>query len=528
MKRIQCPKCLDRGQDNLVIFPDGHGYCFACGYLLMTMKTKNEKRNKKTSVVVPSNAQTPCSGIEHKNIKQDTLVKWGVLEIDDSYELVFPYYDTNKKLIGLKYRDFYAETELGKPKKETISVDGELDFFGLHMCGTRRELYIWEGETDTLNAYQQLPMCNHVGIPGTAHLHRILKKNAMWIREFYKIIICFDNDDAGREAMAVAEELLPSYKLWTVALPADVKDVTDLCMQRKSQFKEVVKRASPLKSSNLLTGDVLCEGFMTFVEDPLAVEGFDTGYDCINAMLGGGLRRGEVFVLTAHTGRGKSTLTANIAHEFANAGHKILWVGTEMLPVQMVRKFLEIHYQQRMYDNSKLTFTQDQIQKGLEFVSKQIIFYGDMPHNHSVLEDDIISAVLQHDVSIIVIDVLNDVDNRFTDWRVAYDIMGMFNRIAQGDPKNKQPPVAVVLVSHTIRRDGKYSKKIELSDIAGGAAVTRRATCVIAMDGDVGEDIRTLRIIKRSRMYDSDLNTGKVYFDAETRRYYEVDEDDAQ
>lgn len=64
---------------------------------------------------------------------------------------------------------------------------------------------------------------------------------------------------------------------------------------------------------------------------------YPLGYDELDEILGGGVRRQEMLVLSANSGGGKSLLMANFACNLAQSGLNVLFISLE-LPVKMLKK----------------------------------------------------------------------------------------------------------------------------------------------------------------------------------------------
>lgn len=64
-----------------------------------------------------------------------------------------------------------------------------------------------------------------------------------------------------------------------------------------------------------------------------------TGYPSLDAISGGGLRRGDLIIVAARTSIGKSTYAENIAERVAVSGEKVLFVSVEMSPEQMMYRY---------------------------------------------------------------------------------------------------------------------------------------------------------------------------------------------
>jgi len=198
-----------------------------------------------------------------------------------------------------------------------------------------------------------------------------------------------------------------------------------------------------------------------------------------------------------------------------------MWVSTEMLYVSMVHKALECDLGVVLqYKDEKLNVGFDELEDSLKFIGDHFLFYTGDLDIHSV-EASVYEAISMHDINILVIDVLNDVEG-ITDWQKASDIMKVINRIANGDLREKRKPIAVILVAHTVKRDGKYANTISLSDISGGGQFIRRSTCIIAMNGEMGSKRRYLNTLKMPRMGVAEANECELAYNTLERFYEEV------
>ena len=94
--------------------------------------------------------------------------------------------------------------------------DVELQLFGQHLGG-KGTLVITEGEIDAMSVYEVIHMGAAVGIKGNWSVVSIpdgagqcvkpLQRNMAWLEGFDRIVLWFDQDDAGREGLAKAREV---------------------------------------------------------------------------------------------------------------------------------------------------------------------------------------------------------------------------------------------------------------------------------------------------------------------------------
>lgn len=93
--------------------------------------------------------------------------------------------------------------------------------------------------------------------------------------------------------------------------------------------------------SDLTTGAEWVRKFQNYYRETKGNPGnayCKTGYSELDAQLGGGMFRSEVYVIGARPGMGKTTLGINIAENVASRGEAVLFVSLEMTDVQIMAK----------------------------------------------------------------------------------------------------------------------------------------------------------------------------------------------
>lgn len=528
MKKTQCPACAAKGNDtrgdNLIVFDDGHTHCFACGYHTVAEGSTVTKR-KAASLSMPESAAAQAIP-NHTFVHPAILKRYGVrvktirtrsgAVREMPHVVYYTYLDSNGVLEGVKVRDYKRDKD-----ESTYWIDGsKAGIYGLHLLKGRRTLYICEGEPDTLGlAYASKLKFDIIGLPGAQHTQKLSKIKHI-IDKYAKIVLMFDPDDAGEAAVESALEILPEYKVWRAALKYDVCDTYEKL--GTVGIREALDKASKCTTSLLVSDAELSKEYMRHLLQQ-HYTGYDTGFTGLNKMLGGELKPSEVLLFVAHSGRGKSTVALNMAYNMAYLSKaKVMWVSTEMLYVSMVHKALECDLGVVLrYEHDTLNVPYSELEDSLSFISEHFIFYnGEM--DICSIEEAAYEAIAVHDLDVLIIDVLNDIEG-ITDWKQSSNIMKTINRIANGDLRDKRKPIAVILVAHTVKKDGKYSKTISLSDISGGGQFIRRSTCIIAMNGELEKRRRYLSLLKMPRMGVAEQSECDLVYDINERFYKEVD-----
>jgi KaiC/GvpD/RAD55 family RecA-like ATPase len=530
---------LDTGRDNLVNYIDGHSHCFACGFHSSGSDVKAK------SMVMPSEYVRPAQGITGKYVTPEVLAYYEVLEKVNPFrkaegieEFIFPYYDIHKRLIGIKYRNYALERTRGD-KATWWEAESQNLAFGIQKCDptTVSTLIICEGESDTMTVKMCFSDYDVIGISGSSAFAGKLKELASWIRQYQYIYVCVDNDAAGKTAEAAAEQLLPVNRTWYTVLPANINDISDMyAMYGLEGVTQCFERAEQNSDTRLLTGAALVKQWRNYLENPDSFTGFDTKFKGLNKMIGGGLGLREVMLLVGHTGFGKSTFATNIAYNCLESTN-VLWISTEMNAGQeMMRKFVECNLQSSIYQTAQglqmldrsgnLVDATRAIREAEAYLSGKLMFYDDEVSSFDKLLETCYDAVLSYDVGLIVIDVITDIPGmEGKEWEVAQKQMMAINYLAQGDDTDRRPPCSILMVGHTIRKDGRYAKRIQSADdIRGGGALHHKSTCVIAINGDdVVTPIRYLNLIKRPRMRNSMQSESIVQYNEPYRIYEELE-----
>ena len=497
MKRVQCPVCLDSHQDNLIVYDDGHQHCFACGYHVATGEEFTS-----TSVQVAISGYPAVTIPNHTFITAEALAEFGVLQ-ENSTTLLFPSVDVDNKLVSVKRRDYSL------PKKQGITMQGVNTIFGLNRQTNSNTLILVEGEPDAVAMAQLVKQTADVwAIPG-ASATGYLAKLGHRLQKYSNIYLCFDNDSDGKAAVDRALPFLPEYKVKIVELQG--KDTCEV-VEAGGNPLDSFYNAKSVENSSVVTGTALVDNYMEYLASSKC-KGFDTGWKGLNALLGGSLKPTEVVLLVGHTGRGKSTFTLGMAYNICHLNNtKCLWVSTEMNYEQMVEKAVELD------TRGKSNSDPDSI----KWVSDNFVFYDDL-NTIEQIEQAVMYSISVHNVGLVVIDVISKI-NKMRDWQYASEAVDRITKVwAQGSSRDKRPPVAVVLVAHSGKTDGRFREHITLDDIGGGTSYIQGVTCILSFMGTVDNPIRTLsNEIKKPRMGKSLVGSVQLEYDSFTGLYSEL------
>lgn len=376
----------------------------------------------KTKESVASIEQRPIADLSHRGISKETCEEFNIRMSVSSEDgetptnIYFPYYDQKNKLCGWKRKDltldknddFYI-TAIGtvgvgcklfgqqvveqnpRPKKNVIIVEGEED-----MLISYQALAEWADNSGKKQFHGLRPFV--VGLNcGAGNAVDAIQNNMGFIEKFDEVRLAFDNDSAtdkerkrkivrGKECTDnVASSLLASnIKVldWTKSECKDPNEVYQEEGQAKLAkmlgFEWVKYQAEKVVTAS----DIGFDAFSREREEGVYIKSFPRLMEKIH-----GFRLRELTVITAPSGAGKSTCTAEIAYHLADQGYKVgmifLEEETDETLQRMGARYLEVNYN-HFKKNPKNFATEEELQEAYDWCSDEDKFvfldhFGSMP-----------------------------------------------------------------------------------------------------------------------------------------------------
>jgi len=330
-----CPKC--GSSDSLALYKDHGGYCFSnCGYVNQsyldgnTNKTYSSRRVKTMSQwnleEIPN---YPSADLSSRGIVSDAVKRYGVKQAikpengePDPQSVFFPSPNGGFKrknrltkkdieIIG-DYSGLFGQDKFAKGGKFLLITEGEEDALALWQ--------IWHNKGKNYSV---------VSLPNGASCGGIEKKEVWdYITSFGGVMLVFDNDDPGREAVQkFADIYATEVKIKVAELPDDIKDVNDAVKQGREE--EVVKsiwNAPAYQPELIIPGSDVS---FDMIREPIKPGHKFKMFPEFSAKLGG-LRDGELGVVMAPPGVGKSTWVAELGYDLIRSTEeKVAWLFLE-------------------------------------------------------------------------------------------------------------------------------------------------------------------------------------------------------
>lgn len=333
-----CPSCVSKGKDrtgnHLMILENSEGERFAkcnrCGHYVppdefdpskVKPRERKEITDEELKEILKELNECPIQDLKERCIPQYVCERFGVrvgFSTERAGEVDSHLYPKtkNKQIQGYKVRNlspkyFYS---IGRGK--------DSDLFGFPQLARgdtyRRKLFIFEDELSCMSGFYVLdkyktqrmkqanmyPAC--AALPdGAGSAVAALSRNMDLIQDFEEVILCFDSDEAGQDAVEEVTKILPNIK--TVKLP--LKDANDMLMDKREKelYNLLLGRAERPEVIGVVS-------VLDCLEEALKKPEFGYSYpweDLTNLTYG--QRIGEIVAVGGGVGCGKTAM----AHEIA-------------------------------------------------------------------------------------------------------------------------------------------------------------------------------------------------------------------
>ena len=508
---LPCPDC--GSSDALSEYTDGHTYCYSCNALHNSDETPTTKYDDFISDMT-------LKPLKKRGITESTCRK-------------YQYYYTTYKGKPCQVANYFNEsgTLVGQKLRfqdKSFATKGELSktFFGQQLYNNGARLIITEGEIDCLTVSQLLGNQEPVvSIPcGVQSAKKVFEANLKWLEGFNEVVVVFDNDDAGRKGAQEIEGILSPDKL-RIAVLKQYKDPNEYYINDKgNELLEALENAKRVTPENIINADTLLEDLL---EEPEEVTGYGLPWNVKADKMIRGVRKGEITMLTAGTGIGKSTMIREVGyHLVMKHGLKI---GSMMLEENVLRTskgyiglYLNkpVHLSRKGISNEKYTEAFVNTLGTGNFVMYN--HFGSLD-NSAILKAIRYMAVTEK-CDFILIDHISIAVSGIesNNERKLIDIL--MTRLRQ---LCEELGVGLICICHLKRGDGKKSAEeggsISLEDLRGSQAIAQLSDTIIALErnqqaeSDVKKNLVQMRVLKCRQTGDTGIG-GKLWFNKEKNR----------
>ena len=496
MGHESCDQC--GSSDAKAVYSDGGSYCFSCHAV------GKASSGKPTAEPTPLRRKLEVTGviadIPDRRISQNTCKKYGVtVEYDSQGKIskhIYPYYacDTDEvkgtKVRLVKNKDFFV----------TGSTEG-VGLFGQQVCkGRGKYLTITEGELDCLSVSEMVG--NNYDVvslrSGASAAAKEIKEQLEWLEGYDNIVLCFDNDKAGKQAVEDVKDLFSPNKLKIVKLP--MKDASDMLQANKiKDFTSAWWDAKVYQPDGIISGSDTWEALTSKIK----VQSIPYPWQGLNSHTKG-FRPYELVTITSGSGMGKSQMIRELEYYLLNATEDNIGIlaleediARTALGIMSIAADCPLHLEEDLDPEAAFPFWEETMGTGRYYL---------FDHWGSTSEDNLLARVRYMakalDCKWIILDHLSIVVSAQEngDERKAIDaIMTKLRSLVQ------ELGIGLFLVSHLRRTQGKAHEdggQISLSELRGSQSIAQLSDMVIGLERDQQNDreekrnTTTVRVLK--------------------------------
>jgi len=405
-----------------------------------------------------------------------------------------------------------------------------VQLFGQHIWRDhRKRVIVTEGEIDCMSISQlQGNKYPTVSLPsGAAGGKRAFKDNLEWLETFDSVIICFDMDEAGQKAAKECALTLTPGRAKIMHLP--LKDANEMLLaKRGKELLDAMWEAKPYRPDGIVNGSELKERIK---KKP--TPGFSLPYPELQTLTLG-VRPGEIWMFTAGSGIGKSTLVQELAYHLAMThGQTVGVLALEENVERTGKRYVGIHMNKPIHISHD-DVTDEEIDAAFDATlgTERWWLYE---HFGSSEIDNLLSKIrymivglgckfiiLDH-ISIIVSDSdANDDDERKTIDKLMTKLRSLVEETGAG----------CLAIVHLKRPQGKGKSWNEgriptLTDLRGSGGLEQISDIVIAgyrdQSDDNEQDVMGLRVLK-NRPIGKTGDAGKARYYHDTGRLQAIED----
>mgnify|MGYP003140121051 CR=1 FL=1 len=366
-----------------------------------------------------------------------------------------------------------------------------------------------------------------VSVPsGSASAKKYIKKELEFLSKFENIILMFDNDEAGTKASLECANLLPVKKVKIARLPA--KDPNELL-----QKGQATKLYDSIWEAKAYTPQGIVEGNQTkelLLKDDY-VETIPYQWNGLNNKLGG-IRQGELTLLCAGSGTGKSQVCRELAYHLISQKIKVGYIALEENVKRSIRGIVGLGLNKLIHKpDIRKQIPEEELIKEWNNVKDYICFYDSFGVSDT---DDLMNRirymVVALDCRVIFLDHISIVVSSVSDGDERRNIDLLMTNLRKLVEEIK---CSMFVVSHLKRPEGKLGHEegvqTSLSHLRGSHSLAQLSDGVIGFERDQQDEsssnIMTARVLKNRYSGDTGIACSLTY-NKDTGRLSEGDFDE--
>ncbi len=392
--------CLDQtdccSSDGRSIRQDGSSFCYVCS---TNFKSNQEDTSLETINVKPTTNTFRAESVDTirnyssypistRGISQEVVDHFNVkMSVDTEGRPEAHYYPftINGQIAAYKVRKLPKEFS-------TVGQFKDAELFGQAQCAGGRTLVITEGELDAMAVAQAYlekysKFYPVVSLPNGVQSVKSLLTNRDFVRKFDTVVLMFDMDEAGQEAVSNAAKIIGIGRVKVAKLKTK-----DPCDELNEHGYESILRAiwdaTTWSPAGVLMGTTIWDKYIErcnveSVPYPECLSGLNDKIE--------GIRQGEITLFTSGTGSGKSTVIKEIIFELLEkTDEKIGLISLEESIGDTAEKFIQMQMRRPLHGHPPATEEDQREAFDKVFGDERLVL---LDHQGSVSDDSLMDKI---------------------------------------------------------------------------------------------------------------------------------------
>ena len=429
-----------------------------------------------------------------RGIRRETCQRFQCFK--DGELLRFYYKDRSGSLVGAKVKTVDKEFSWDGKNVDNMLYGQWLWSNGGGGGKFEQKVIVTEGELDALSVHEIFPNWPVVSLPnGAAHAKKAIQAQLEWLQEFDAVVLFFDSDSAGREAVEAAAAVLPTGKVKVAKLAGWYKDASDALQAGDSKaISNAIWNAEPWLPGGIVKGQDLISA-VTTPNPPCAHEYPWAGLQHLTH----GIRYGELVTITAGSGIGKSSFCRELAVHLLEKDEAVGYLALEESNRRTGLGLMSVFSGKPLHIGEHTSQALNEIAQQTLTRWKLCLFDGFGSYDPELIYKRVEYMALGLDVKIVFLDhlsiLLSGLDG---DERRMIDVtMTKLRSLVE------RTGITMFLVSHlrrtTTDQNHEEGARVTLGQLRGSAAIAQLSDTVIALERnqqaetDNGTTVRVLK-----------------------------------
>lgn len=305
----QCPSCgpKDSKKDNLRLMKDGTYHCFACDYDTRKSKELLPMQEQEEYIEPQFITDGQYRDIQGRGISAKTCELYNYTQAD--------YHGQQVQISSWFQNGTIFAQKLRYPDKSFpwIGYQKELPLFGSHIdWDLTSPIVITEGQIDAMTLAEVFPKSSLGAVSINGGCKAAKEEIQRWVEyldQFPKIIVWFDQDKPGQDAIKEVIPLLPLGKSFIVYKSAYHDANEALKANDVGAMMDALELAEEIIPEGIVFGDQIDFSKLLLPEP----EGIPLPFKYINETLRG-IKKGRLYLVAAGTGTGKTSFLKEISY----------------------------------------------------------------------------------------------------------------------------------------------------------------------------------------------------------------------